>query len=305
MTQRRSIAPSGILLLRKPTGLSSHRTLAPIKTRLATRKVGHSGTLDPFASGLLIALVGNCTRIAEALLKLSKCYRATLRFGVATDTLDPCGTPVATGAIPPIEAVRSVLARFHGSILQRPPRYSALKIAGRRAYARARAGDTFELPHRTVHVHSLDAVPTDPTSGLWRIELCCSSGTYVRSIARDIAHAVGTVAHLTALERVSVGPFGIDAAVEPEAARRSDLVGFAAAVRRLDGIAIIAAGERDRAAIANGAPPDSLACHTMLDPTATVTGLAVIVDREDRELALLAAQPCGGWRYRAVFARPD
>ena len=305
MTQRRSIAPSGILLLRKPTGLSSHRTLAPIKTRLATRKVGHSGTLDPFASGLLIALVGNCTRIAEALLKLSKCYRATLRFGIATDTLDPYGTPDATGAIPPIEAVRSVLARFHGSILQRPPRYSALKIAGRRAYARARAGDTFDLPHRTVHVHSLDAVPTDPTSGLWRIELCCSSGTYVRSIARDIAPAVGTVAHLTALERVSVGPFGIDAAVEPEAARRSDLVGFAAAVRRLDGIAIIVAGERDRAAIANGAPPDSLACHTMLDPTATVTGLAVIVDREDRELALLAAQPCGGWRYRAVFARPD
>ena len=305
MTQRRSIAPSGILLLRKPTGLSSHRALAPIKTRLATRKVGHSGTLDPFASGLLIALVGNGTRIAEALLKLSKCYRATLRFGVATDTLDPYGTPVATGAIPPIEAVRSVLARFHGSILQRPPRYSALKIAGRRAYARARAGDTFELPHRTVHVHSLDAVPTDPTSGLWRIELCCSSGTYVRSIARDIAHAVGTVAHLTALERVSVGPFGIDAAVEPEAARRSDLVGFAAAVRRLDGIAIIVAGERDRAAIANGAPPYSLACHTMLDPTATVTGLAVIVDREDRELAFLAAQPCGGWRYRAVFARPD
>ena len=305
MTQRRSIAPSGILLLRKPTGLSSHRTLAPIKTRLATRKVGHSGTLDPFASGLLIALVGNGTRIAEALLKLSKCYRATLRFGVATDTLDPYGTPVATGAIPPIEAVRSVLARFHGSILQRPPRYSALKVAGRRAYARARAGDTFELPHRTVHVHSLDAVPTDPTSGIWRIELCCSSGTYVRSIARDIAHAVGTVAHLTALERVSVGPFGIDAAVEPEAARRSDLVGFVAAVRRLDGIEIIVAGERDRAAIANGAPPDSLACHTMLDPTATVTGLAVIVDREDRELALLAAQPCGGWRYRAVFARPD
>lgn len=305
MTQRRSIAPSGILPLRKPIGLSSHRALAPIKTRLATRKVGHSGTLDPFASGLLIALVGNCTRIAEALLKLPKCYRATLRFGVATDTLDPYGTPVATGAIPTTEAVRAVLARFHGSISQRPPRYSALKVAGRRAYARARAGDTFELPHRSVHVYSLDAVPMDPTSGVWRIELCCSSGTYVRSIARDLAHAVGTVAHLTTLERVSVGPFGIDEAVEPEAARRSDLVGLATAAGRLDGIAIIVADERDRAAIANGAPLDSLACHTKLDPSGTATGLAVIVDREEHELALLAVRPGGGWRYRAVFARSD
>ena len=305
MEQRRSTPPSGILPLHKSTGISSHRALAPIKARLATRKVGHSGTLDPFASGLLIVLVGNCTRIAEGFLNLSKCYRATLRFGVATDTLDRYGTPVATGVIPTTEAVQTALSRFHGAISQQPPRYSALKVDGRRAYARARRGEVFELPHRTVHVHSLDAKPADSTSGLWHMDVCCSSGTYVRSIARDVAHAVGTVAHLTTLERVSVGPFSIDEAVEPETARRSDLVGLAAAVRRLDGIAIIVADRRDGTAIARGAPLHSLTCHTKLDPAGVPAGLAVIVDREDRELALLAAEPHGGWRYRAVFARTD
>lgn len=303
MMQPQSTPPSGILPLRKSPGVSSHRALAPLKRQLQTRKVGHSGTLDPFASGLLIALVGTGTRIAEVFLNLSKCYRATVRFGVATDTLDPQGTVVASGPIPTDEAVQSALSQFRGTISQQPPQYSALKVAGRRAYARARSGETFELAHRSVHVSSILAEPLDLTSGLWHLELCCSSGTYVRSIARDLAHAVGTVAHLTTLERVSVGPFGLQEAVEPEQTDRSSLIDLAAAVRRLGNMAVVVADDRDSAALADGAPLRRLSCHTGLDPAAVATGLALVVDRYDRELALLAAQANGQWRYRAVFAR--
>ena len=303
MMQPQLTPPSGILPLRKSPGVSSHRALTPIKRQLQTKKVGHSGTLDPFASGLLIAMVGNGTRIAEVFLKLSKCYRATIRFGIATDTLDPQGTPVADGPIPTVAAVQAALPQFHGAISQQPPQYSALKVAGRRAYARARAGETFELAHRRVHVHAILAEPLDPAAGTWHLELCCSSGTYVRSIARDLAHAVGTVAHLTTLERVSVGPFRLDEAVEPEQAGRSDLIDLSAAARRLDGMTVVVADERDSAALANGTPLRMLTCHAGLDPAEVASGLALIVDRNDRELALLSAQPSGEWRYRAVFAR--
>ncbi|SIQ00615.1 tRNA pseudouridine55 synthase [Alkalispirochaeta americana] len=201
---------SGILLLNKPPGISSARVLGPLKRCFSPGKIGHTGTLDPFASGLLVVLVGSGTRLSKWFTALDKQYTAILRFGEETDTLDPEGSVVATAPIPKESEVRAVLDSFVGTIEQVPPAYSAIHIDGKRAYERARKGEVVEIPSRSVTVTDLSIDPLDPDAGRYRLHVSCTSGTYIRSLARDVGRAAGSVASLESLERSAVGAFSLD-----------------------------------------------------------------------------------------------
>ena len=211
--------PSGILNLDKPPGLSSARVVAQVK-RLFPRgtKVGHAGTLDPFATGVLLILVGRATRLCETLMGQPKGYDAAIKLGATTATLDPESPEIVTeGAkFPPPDraAVETAVSRFIGTIPQRPPAFSAMKVAGRRAYDLARKGHEVNLPPRPVRIDRIDIL-----SYHWpelRISMQCGRGTYVRSLARDIGDALHVGGYLTALRRTHVGQFHADAAVTPE-----------------------------------------------------------------------------------------
>ncbi len=201
--------PSGFLVLDKPAGVSSARALNAVKRRLPrSTKVGHAGTLDPFATGVLVVLVGAATRQCEAIMGLPKGYEAHLRLGATTATLDPESPEIATSPppVPPSrEAVLSVLERFRGEILQVPPAFSALKVAGRRAYDLARGGREVRLKPRMVRVYRLELL--EYAWPAMNIALECGRGFYVRSLARDVGEALSTVAYLSALRRTFVGPF--------------------------------------------------------------------------------------------------
>ena len=207
----------GVLVARKPAGPTSHDVVALVRRLAATKRVGHGGTLDPFASGVLPLFLGKATRVVEYHLGDRKAYRATLCFGASSTTDDLEGelTP-SPGPAPDREAVEAVLPRFLGQISQRPPAYSAIKVAGRRAYAMARAGEHVELTERQVSIDRLEIASwdgSDPTRPIAVIDVECSAGTYIRALARDIGEAVGSAAYLGALVRTASGPFRIDDAV--------------------------------------------------------------------------------------------
>ncbi|HEX9886287.1 MAG TPA: tRNA pseudouridine(55) synthase TruB [Longimicrobiales bacterium] len=213
----------GVLLVDKPPGPTSHDVVDRARRVLGVRRVGHTGTLDPFASGLLLLCVGPATRLSEYLTGLDKEYRATARMGVATDTDDVDGEVVARaddvgdldGA-----AVEAALERFRGPIEQRPPAFSAKKVAGVAAHRRARRGETVHLEPVSVDIHELELEDLRLPDVLLRV--LCSSGTYVRALARDLGEELGVGAHLTALRRTAVGSFRVEDAVglaELEAAR--------------------------------------------------------------------------------------
>ena len=209
---------AGILNLDKPPGLSSARAVAHVK-RLLPRgtKVGHAGTLDPFATGVLLILVGRATRLCESLMAQSKGYDATLKLGATTPTLDPESPEIVTQSpiSPPDRAtVETVVSQFIGTIPQRPPAFSAMKIAGRRAYDLARKGHEVHLPERPVRIDRIDIL-----SYHWpelRISMECGRGTYVRSLARDIGDRLAVGAYLTALRRTKIGAFHADQSIPPE-----------------------------------------------------------------------------------------
>jgi tRNA pseudouridine55 synthase len=206
----------GILVANKPAGPTSHDVVALVRRLAATKRVGHGGTLDPFASGVLPIFLGRATKVVEYHLGDSKAYRATICFGASsvTDDLEGELTPVE-GAAPSHDAVASALTSFLGEISQRPPAYSAIKVAGRRAYAMARAGEAVELAERRVTIESLTLASwdaSDPARPIAIVDVRCSAGTYVRALARDIGAAVGNAAYLGALARTGSGPFTLEQA---------------------------------------------------------------------------------------------
>jgi tRNA pseudouridine55 synthase len=213
----------GILVVAKPVGPTSHDVVGLVRRLSATKRVGHGGTLDPFASGVLPIFLGKATRLVEYHLGDRKRYRATVCFGASSTTDDLEGELVPSSGPPPAQAtVVAALGGFRGRIRQRPPDYSAIKVAGRRAYAMARAGQAVELSEREVTIHAIDVVSWDDTDHdrpIAVIDVECSAGTYVRSLARDLGAAVGSAAYLGALVRMASGPFGLDAAVDLEAVR--------------------------------------------------------------------------------------
>jgi tRNA pseudouridine55 synthase len=200
---------SGLVVVDKPAGLTSHDVVARVRRLAGTRKVGHAGTLDPMATGVLVLGLNRATRLLGHLTLTDKRYDATIRLGVTTTTDDAEGEVVATRPTDGLteDAVREALTAFRGEIEQVPSAVSAVKVDGKRGYARVRAGEQVDLPPRRVTIHELDvravALPSVDVS------VHCSSGTYIRSIARDLGAALGVGGHLSALRRTAVGPFDL------------------------------------------------------------------------------------------------
>jgi len=215
----------GVLVIAKPAGPTSHDVVALVRRLAATKRVGHGGTLDPFASGVLPLFLGRATRLVEYHLGDRKGYRATVCFGASATTDDLEGELTPTDAPAPTRAgVEAALLTFLGPISQRPPAYSAIKVAGRRAYAMARAGEHVELASRDVTIHSLELLEwddSDPDRPIAVVDVECSAGTYIRALARDLGEAVGGAAYLGALVRTASGPFRLDDAVSLERAREA------------------------------------------------------------------------------------
>ncbi len=206
-------APHGWIVLDKPRELGSTQAVGAMKRVLreagyAKPKVGHGGTLDPLAEGVLPIALGEATKLAGRMLDASKVYDFTIKFGEETDTLDTEGEVVArSDVVPSAEAIVAVLAQFTGPIEQVPPAYSALKVDGKRAYDLARAGEEVTLKTRSVVIHSLAMTEHASADGEVTLTAHVSKGTYIRSLARDIARALGSVGHVTYLRRTKAGPF--------------------------------------------------------------------------------------------------
>jgi tRNA pseudouridine55 synthase len=229
-------AAAGLVVVDKPGGLTSHDVVARVRRLAGTRKVGHAGTLDPMATGVLVVGVERATRLLGHLLLTEKAYDATVRLGVATTTDDAEGEVTATAPAHDLEPARveAELGAMVGEIMQVPTRVSAIKVGGKRAHQRVRDGDEVELAARPVTVHSLDVLD-QRIVGEWLdvdISLRCSSGTYVRAIARDVGAALGVGGHLTALRRTAVGPFTLaQARTLDELAERFTVLPIAEAAR--------------------------------------------------------------------------
>jgi len=209
------VAP-GVLLVDKPGGMTSHDVVARARKALGTRKIGHAGTLDPMATGLLILGVESATRLLTFIVGLDKTYEATIRLGATTDTDDADGqveTVTDAGALDPA-AITAAIADLTGEISQVPSRVSAIKVAGRRAYDLVRAGEEVELAAREVTVSRFEVLGTRRVDGYLDLDVVvdCSSGTYIRALARDLGAALGVGGHLTALRRARIGPFGVEGA---------------------------------------------------------------------------------------------
>ncbi len=202
----------GILIVDKPGGCTSHDVAARVRRLAGQRRVGHAGTLDPMASGVLVVLLGQATRLSEYLLRHDKAYTAEVRLGQTTDTDDAEGQIIAssTEPLPAREQVEAALAGLRGEIQQTPPIYAAIKIQGQPAYRRARRGEVLALPARTVTIHRLTLVAWEPPC--LTLDVACSAGVYVRSLARDLGQTLGCGAHLAGLRRTRSGPFGIEQA---------------------------------------------------------------------------------------------
>ncbi|HEY1387445.1 MAG TPA: tRNA pseudouridine(55) synthase TruB [Ktedonobacterales bacterium] len=210
------MAIDGIFNIDKPVGITSHDVVARVRRLAGQKRVGHAGTLDPAASGVLPILLGQATRLAEYLSESGKAYRATIRFGIVTDSYDTEGQIIRESAVSLTrDDIAVVLPTFLGAQLQRPPLYSAIKHEGQRLYSLARAGQTLEVPPRPVRIDSLDIV--DWTSPNLVLDVECGKGTYIRSLAFDLGERLGPGAHLAALVRTRSGPFTLDSSVSLDA----------------------------------------------------------------------------------------
>ncbi len=215
-------APMGILNIHKPASWTSHDVVARVRRIIGERQVGHTGTLDPLATGVLVVCVGRATRLVEYLTDLPKVYRGDIAFGLETDTWDADGEEVARcdASHLTLEAILPLLDAFRGEIEQVPPMFSALKRDGQPLYRLARAGQTVERAPRRVRVERLRVLAWQPP--LLSLEIACSAGTYIRSLAHDLGQAAGTGAHLAALVRTAIGPFTLDGAVLLETLAEGD-----------------------------------------------------------------------------------
>ncbi len=285
----------GILVVAKPAGPTSHDVVALIRRLAATKRVGHGGTLDPFATGVLPIFLGKATRVVEYHLGDRKTYRATVCFGATSTTDDLEGelTPV-DGPPPSREAVDAAAQRFRGRITQTPPAYSAIHVGGRRAYAIARAGGAVELASREVEIFRLEIASwdgSDPARPIAIVDVDCSAGTYVRALARDLGAAVGSGAYLGALTRTASGAFRLAAATGLDDVRAAAAEGperLAALLlpvdAGLDAFQIVQIPAADVAAVARGQmirPPaplsdDETARYRVLAPDGTLVAIAAV-----------------------------
>jgi tRNA pseudouridine55 synthase len=228
--------PDGLVVVDKPAGWTSHDVVARTRKLAGTRRVGHAGTLDPMATGVLVLGVGKATRLLGHLALTDKAYDATIRLGITTVTDDAEGEPVSTSPAGHVEddAIGRAIAALTGDINQVPSSVSAIKVNGERAYKRVRAGDTVELAARPVTVSAFDVLETRRAADVIDLDVTveCSTGTYVRALARDLGVALGVGGHLTALRRTRVGPYDLTASHTLDALEKSfEMLPIADAVR--------------------------------------------------------------------------
>ncbi|MDR0584075.1 MAG: tRNA pseudouridine(55) synthase TruB [Treponema sp.] len=297
----RVAAPSGLLLLSKQAGLTSFEALGAVKKALGTGKAGHTGTLDKFAEGLLLVLTGRALKLSPWFLHCDKQYEGTIRFGIESDTLDPEGKPVAEAALPSREAVEKILPLFSGEIMQAPPAYSAIHIDGKRASALARSGKQPEMKKRPVRVYRLELLLWDPPFA--RIFVHCSSGTYIRSLARDIALAAGSRACLHALTRTKVAGFSLEDAVGNEAFRprpidKAVLIALGLPWFEIEpqNVKSVAQGKSISHALAGKSP-----VFPPASPRETSPRMSAGIFSGDSFIAMIEKDK-GGWKYGYVYA---
>lgn len=289
----------GILLIDKAAGWTSHDIVAKARGITGQRRIGHTGTLDPMATGLLIACLGKATRLVEYMTLHDKRYEGEITLGATTDTDDAEGMVLSQREVPAIDTdrLRSIEATFTGVLQQRPPAYSAVKVEGQRAYAAARRGVALELAPREVVVRSLDLTPLAPDR--LRIDVLCGSGTYVRSLARDIGEALGCGAHLSQLRRTHAGGFAVAEAITLDALARIAAAGELAEVIRPsdDGITDFEAAivcEQTSASIAAG-------ITTAPGPAVHAADVARIYDASGQFIAVGRVAESGQIRPIKVF----
>jgi tRNA pseudouridine55 synthase len=289
----------GLIIVDKPVGPTSHAIVNAVRKGTGVRKVGHAGTLDPRASGVLVLCLGAATRLSEYLSAGSKRYQAVIRFGTTTDTYDADGTTVReTGRAPSLEAIEAVLPEFTGDLEQVPPAFSAIKLKGRKAYQLARAGHDVDLEPRKVTIHAIQPGVYDPPDLELGIE--CSAGTYVRSLAHDLGQRLSTGAHLAALRRTRAGAFSIDQAVSFGQLQRAfkdrswtDYV--LPAADALPEMPLVLIDEEGVELVRFG---------RKLPAAGPAEGLARAVDGDGNLLAILEGDPDGDvWHPRKVFIR--
>ena len=234
------------MLVDKPAGVTSHDVVLQVRRKVGIRAAGHTGTLDPFATGLLVVLIGRATRLARFVEAQAKTYLATARLGVRTATDDLTGRVVGlpdSGGMPPEASVREALAGFLGAQLQQPPQYSAKRVAGERSYQKARRGETVDLADVSVTIHRIELVAYEPPALSFRATV--SAGTYLRAIARDLGDRLGIGAHLTSLRREAIGSLRVDDAVSLHEVTPSVVLPVARVLRDMPRVDLDDAARRD------------------------------------------------------------
>lgn len=278
--------PDGLLLVDKPEGITSHAVVDRVRRVLGSRRIGHAGTLDPLATGLLMLLVGRATRLAPYLDAEPKVYRARIRFGAGTTTDDRDGEVVAEAPAPPLAVMERAIAGLTGDLLQRPPAYSAKQVGGVRAYAAARRGAPLALEPAPVIVHEWRVLAHEAPD--LDVEITCSGGTYIRALARDLGEATGSAAHLAELRRLRSGRFDVARASTLEAIGQGefDLLAPTDAVAQLPKLRL---GDLDARRVTHG--------QTI--PADTPGDVAALC--HDDELLAVAVRDGEEWRPRVVL----
>jgi len=257
--RKRGLVVNGWVCLDKPCGLGSTDAVSRVRRLFDAQKAGHAGTLDPLASGILPIALGEATKTVPHLMEAEKVYRFTINWGVSTDSVDREGEIIGRSDVrPPVEAVRAALPAFVGEIDQTPPRFSAIKVDGQRAYDLAREGADFELESRRVTIHSAD-VTDAPDADHIELTIRTGKGVYVRALARDLAAMLGAEGHVSALRRERVGPFSIENAVTLDfltdlVHRDAALEGLLPVATALDDIPELAVTEQDAFSLRQGRP---------------------------------------------------
>jgi tRNA pseudouridine55 synthase len=275
----------GILLVDKPAGASSHDVVAMVRRARGGVRAGHTGTLDPFATGLLVVALGTATRLIRFMPVEPKVYRASIAFGASTDSDDSTGRVTAHGPVPGEPVVRAAIRRLTGTIEQVPPAFSARHVEGRRAYVIAREGGAPALAPTTVTVHAWDVESFD--GGRLDATITCSSGTYIRALARDLGRFSGTVAHLASLRRTRIGPFDVEAAVLPDESAEAPIVPSTDALVGMPR-QVVAGEEVDR--LSHGRPV-----------TAREGGMSAALVDQSGELIAVAERDGEWWQPRVVI----
>lgn len=277
--------PDGLLLVDKPAGVSSHDVVAAARRAVGEKRIGHAGTLDPFATGLLVLLVGRATRLLPHIPDEPKLYEARVKFGAETDTEDLLGTVTREAARPLREELLENLRHLQGPLLQRPPAYSAKRVGGKRAYELAREGKPVALAPVTIHVHRISVldIAVDPAGRVAEatIRVSCGGGTYIRSLARDWAEMSKSAAHLVALRRLATGPFRVEDALSLDDLREKRAQ-VRPALDALPGLPVQPVSDEELAKIVRG-----------IDVPATVPGGWGALVRADTSVLVALAQKRG------------